>query len=98
MDCYHLGCYIGDSCDHRLKTHDTQKIKTKPNKTLQILKHKEKEQERNKQELQKTTRKQILKMAVSTQLSGITLNINGLNAPNKNQSGRMDKKKPDPSI
>ena len=33
-------------------------------------------------------------MAINTYLSRIILNVNGLNAPIKRQSGRLDKKKP----
>ena len=41
--------------------------------------------------------KSRFKMAINKHLSIITLNVNGLNAPIKRQSGRMDKKK-EPTI
>ena len=34
----------------------------------------------------------MFKMAINTYLSIITLNVNGLNAPIKRQSGRLDNK------
>ena len=38
----------------------------------------------------KINRKTRFKMAINTYLSIITLNVNGLNAPIKRQSGRLD--------
>ena len=52
----------------------------------------EKQKQKGTKKKYKINWKTMFKMAINTYLSIITLNVNGLNAPIKRQSGRLDNK------
>ena len=72
---------------------DSQKNQKEHKHKIRKWSHKKKHKEKGTKKKHRINWKTRFKMAINTYISIITLNVNGLNAPIKRQSGRLDLKK-----